>query len=342
MESDDKQSVMESHETGFHRPMRLKNKNNLTSKNKNKKNTNKNPIKTKKMKVEISNILKERLSKINDKVSNFILDNLNAPETCLKSNRPQYLDFDGNLVTYIGSSKKKENPWNCSTRQGTKAVRVLRKVFTDNFINTNLDQRDIENFVSSWDASQNDTCRIVVYKGWDILKAFNYTDKINIKKFQASCANFKQHKDKRGNNWDEPMVKWFYFYIFNENISVPCVIEDGVIKARTVLFTGEQTKDDHEFKKGETYTLLNGVYSEGSEKYKHILYNWAKERDYFIREWLNGNLSLAGYKLNYKTFPPVDSMYGNFTKGVISTSYNGQSLYKFKQNGGNHKGKNLG
>jgi hypothetical protein len=150
------------------------------------------------------------------------------------------------------------------------------------------------------------------------------------------------------------MIKWFYFYIFNENISTPCVIEDGVIKARSVVFTGEQTKDNGQFKKGETYTFLNGIYSEGSEKYKHILINWAKERDFLLREnntfkdlrtnnRINDELYLSGYKLQYKTFPPVDSIYGNIIDGIISTTYRSDmpSLYKLNQNGGNHKGKNL-
>lgn len=314
------------------------------------------------MKIKISNILKERLININNKVSNFILANLNPPDNCLKRKRPQYLDFDGNLVTYINSNKNKENPWTCNTRQGTKAVRVLRKIFTNEFIDRNLKQRDIEEFVSSWTASQNNTARIVEYKGWDILKAFNYNDEIDLKKFSSSCANFKQHKGP--SHWDEPMIKWFYFYIFNENISVPCVIEDGIIKARSVLFTGKQIEDSGDFKKGETYTFLNGFYSEGSEKYRHILMNWGKERGYYDKNGailmdmdtktnLNGHFKFYGFKLHYKTFPPVDGIFAFIDQDDYDKSYitsrmgyddveqkNLVSLYKLRQNGGEHLIKN--
>jgi len=322
-----------------------------------------NTIKTKKdnkMKIEISNIFKERLTKINDKVSNFLLGNLEIDEENVKSNYPQYLDFDGNLVTYINSNKKENDPWGCSTRQGTKAVKVLRKVYTEKFINENLTQRDIENFVASWNASQTDTCKIVVYKGWDILKAFNFSNGLDILKFQASCANFKQEKAKEAgkSSWEEPMAKWFYFYIYNEGISTAVVIENDIIKSRSVIFSGEQIEDNKDYKKGKTYTFLNGLYSEGEEKYKHILSEWAKEKGYYRKDGdhlidpknnniLSGIFKLTGFKLHYKTYPPVDSICAKLDKRPGEDSYisnhfsdNLVSLYKYKQNGGLHKQKN--
>lgn len=307
-----------------------------------------------KVKILISNILIQRFREINDRVSNFILYNLETEKENVKNNHPQYLDFDGNLVTYLNSNKETENPWNCDTRQGTKAVKVLRKIFKNEYISQNLEQRDIENFVSSWNASGDKSSKVVVYKGWDILKAFNFTGMLNMKKFQASCANFKQSIARKlgKTSWDEPMIKWFYFYIYNENISTAVVIENGTIKARSVIFEGEQVGDSGDFKKGQTYTILNNIYSEGEEKYKFILKEWAKERGYLFKissvedlktkKNLNGYLKLSGFKLHYKTYPPVDSIWGNIEKGYITNDcgYNYKSLYKLYQNGGNHKIKN--
>lgn len=319
--------------------------------------------------IKISNSLKNRLSQINDKVSKFILGNLNVCASNIKKNYPNYLDFDGNLVTYINSNKetKFKNLWGSNTRQSTKAVRILRKIYKNEFIDKKLTQRDIEIFVSNWNASLDNISKVVVYKGWDILKAFNFNGMIDLKNFQTSCANFKQDEARKlgKSSWTEPMIKWFYFYIYNENISTAVVIENGIIKARSVIFEGQQIEDHGDWKMGETYTILNNIYSEGQEKYKSLLLDWAKERGYYYKissirdlkndKLMNGAFKLKGFKFHYKTYCPVDSLYvnlynytGNNTsaeKGeyhLTNCQYNNDyvSLYKFSQKGGEFTRKN--
>lgn len=304
--------------------------------------------------IQISECLRNRLNSIGDKVSNFILEISNGiSDDLLNNNYPDFLEFDGNLVTYINSNTVKknniQNPWTTNTRQSSKMVKVLRRIIKTDYFNKKLNDVDVEVFVANWNASLDNSCTISEYKGWDILKAFNFNGDIS-PKFSFSCANFKQPE---GNGYDEPKIKWFYFYIYNPNVSVAVLKENGVIKGRSVIFTGEQQIDSCDFKKGETYTYMNGLYSEGDTKYQSILKNWGKERGYFHRNTrlsdgkdFKGSLVIP-IKTKYKTYPPVDNVLIDTEKDLLLSSsfikpgirYDGrtQSAYKLVQNGGNHQ-----
>ena len=274
-------------------------------------------------------------------------------EKNLNNNYPDFLDFDGDLITYINSNTVKRNnidmPWTVNTRQSTKMVRVIRRILTNEYLSASVSNSDIEQFVGEWQASLDKSCTIEVLKGWDILKAFNYYGDIDMNKFARSCANFRQHEYDNG--WEEPKIKWFYFYIYNDAVSVAVVKENGIIKARSVMFTGEQVETNGDFKEGEIYTYMNGFYTEGSNKYLQMIRNWGQERGYLDRNVdMRNNRTLRGsliipIKTHYKTYPPVDSMYADMNKNLLVSNMGNyrsatQRLYKLYQNGGRHGAKN--
>lgn len=303
------------------------------------------------VKIQMSECLKQRLLNIGGKVPNFIIKlNEGVDKKNLSKNFPDFLDFDGNLITYINSNTIERNdikdPWTNTTRQSTKAVRVIRRILTNEYVSENLTEQEIEKFVADWTASLENTATIVEYRGMDILKAFNYSNELS-SKFQTSCANFNHPK----NGYDEPKIKWFYFYIYNPNISCVVIRENGVIKGRSVIFKGIQESDNGDYKKGVEYTYMNGSYTEGDSKYKSMLKLWGKERGYIMDnydlakdKYLNGTLIIP-MKTHYKTYPPVDNIYVNTEKNLLITqeyeySKNNRDplkrAYKLAQNGGKH------
>ncbi|CAG7580286.1 MAG: hypothetical protein SLAVMIC_00339 [uncultured marine phage] len=300
---------------------------------------------------------------INNKVAKFLLtlSSRGIANNGVKSNYPNYLDFDGDLVTFINSNTVEKNgiknPWIVNTRQGTKMVRVIRRILTNEYVDKNMTAQDIELFVADWQASLENTCTIEVLRGFDILKAFNYGLKtIDLNKFQTSCANFGQHI-KGG--YPEPHVKWFYVYIYNESCSVAVVKENGIIKARSVMFTGEQVDTYGDYKKGETYTYMNGTYSEGDTKYQSMLRNWGVERGYLfngsnpsINRGMSGSFVIP-FKTHYKTYCPIDSIHVDVKNNYLVVGhghgngrYGGEGTdikraYKLVQNGGRLTHKNV-
>lgn len=301
-----------------------------------------------KIKIEISECLKRRLEDVGDKVSKLIIKLSEGVDMeNLSKNFPNFLDFDGNLITYINSNSVEKNnikdPWVNTTRQSTKAVRVIRRILTKEYVLENLTEQDIETFVANWSASLQNTATIIEYRGWDILKAFNYNKELS-NKFQTSCANFNNPK----NGYDEPMIKWFYFYIYNPNVSCAVIRENGIIKGRSVIFRGIQESDSGDYKKGVEYTYMNGLYTEGNSKYQSMLKIWGKERGYIMENLnLSNNKYMSGtliipIKTHYKTYPPVDNIYVDITKGLMVTreyEYRDGTLkraYKLCQNGGKH------
>jgi hypothetical protein len=270
-------------------------------------------------------------------------------ESYLKPNYPNNLGFDGKLVTYLGSNKTPANGnvWTDNTRQSSKMVKVINKMFNEKFfIQNNVTTADVESFVSKWDAKDEHNCIIKVSKGWDILRTFNFKGDIDLKKFGSSCANFKQPPNSSYNN---PKIKWFYFYIYNPNISVVTVEEEGIIKARSVMFSGVQQEDSRDYKKGETYNFMNNIYAEGQAKYKTILINWASEQGYILsanggiynhatKKAQDGSLIIP-MKTSYGTYPPVDSLYVDTEKNLLITKLYGtqsrsvKSAYKLRLRG---------
>jgi len=306
------------------------------------------------VKIKISNNLKNVLSHINDKVSNLILslnDN-GIDDIFLNNNYPNYLDIDyDNSITYISNNVlekiKKDNgivtsslpiyTWNNRNRQKTKMVRLLRKIMKENYLNERLTNQDIELFVGKCD-SIRESFEIKEYRGRDILEAFNYNGRIDLDKFGESCANFKQNLSKKG-TYPEPKVKWFNFYIHNPSISVLTLEENGIIRARSVIFKGIQMEDNGDYKKGVEYSFMNSIYSEGNFKYKKCLMEEGAKRGYIhngidlkTNKLFNGSIIIP-IRTHYKTYPPVDSLYVETKKKILSNNYSKgfKSAYKLVQ-----------
>lgn len=318
-------------------------------------------LKEKEIKIQISDLLVQRLQSLgNNKVAKMILEmSKGLTESQLRSlpNCPNYLDFKDNNITFINESAIKRNnvtnPWDNNSRQSTPAVRIIRRILSAKYVDSKLKNTDIENFVYEWNASLDKSTTIKVLRGWDVLKAFNYHKDIT-PQFGRSCANFNQ----KDNGYDEPMIKWFYFYIYNpENISVVTVWNKGKLKARSVMFEGIQLKDSGKYKKGEHYNFLNLMYGEGDGKWKAMIKQWATENGYiFGNRDLKADENMGGYyyfnvKTHYKTYPPVDSQYVNVKEDILTNSSNEyysvggrdkgwKEAYKLRQNGGNHLSKN--
>ena len=303
-------------------------------------------------KIKISDKLKTKLVKLMpNKVSKLLLDAHNngiSLENLIESeNWVDYLNIKNDNITYIKESSRKRNnveePW-IKSRQNCNPGQILSRIFNRRFLDININNTEIELFSNKWRADSIDDVSIEILTGWKVLEAFNYDGKMDAKKIK-SCANF-YHGDP---NWQPPMIKWYYIYIYNPESVGILVVRDKktrIIKARCAIFNGVQISDNGEYKKGEWYRFMNNVYAE-NEIYKSILINWATQRD--IPHMDDGNTfhgcHIISFKTKYKTYPPIDNFRVDLGKNIlISRSTNDDSLkltdmYK-AINGGNHLGKN--
>ncbi len=251
-----------------------------------------------------------------ENINDFIIDyanylNLEDDGTIsyIKNNLPDIVDF-----------------WNDSRRQKIKPTKLLTKIFKDQNLylsKKGIIQRDIEVFANNFKIGNE---QILIWKGNDILRAFNYTKEIS-KEFSKSCANF--HQKELNSHWSEPNIDDYRVYTENEkNIAVIVIIENGIIMGRRMLFHGIQTMDYGYFKKGEYYGIASLYYGVGgyNSKYDIKLLEWCKNNNYlYINNSYNINglandskfiIKLENYK--YKQFPPFDLFYINIDTGEIS------------------------
>ena len=121
------------------------------------------------------------------------------------------------------------------------------------------------------------------------------------------------------------------------------------------MFEGITQKDSKKYKKGEYYKFMNLIYGEGDGKWKEILRNWGRQNECIVdgnctktNEYMGEGGFYFKAKTHYKTFPPVDSLYVDVNKDLVSSSSyfyrknptDWKAAYKLYQKGGNHSSQN--
>lgn len=298
--------------------------------------------------IRISSYLEKKLENMNNNMAKTILDSRYINTDELKKDYADYLDYDEDtgMITYLVNNLESpinvSNPYISNNRSKIKPTKILTKIYKNHKEKTkNITQRDIELFSNEMKPKKE---KLEIWKGKDILKAYNSTDLIDLGKFSASCANFNQKKLKELGrmNWSEPEKSWYDVYIDNpENIQVLVVLDDkGEVLGRRMFFTGEQYKDSGEYKKGEKVGMVGNYYGIGGDrsKYDNIILDWVKDNGYETFDKKRPGsfmIQLKNYK--YPHFPPFDGFYINLENGVIAyprpykEGGTWRSCYKLKQ-----------
>lgn len=295
------------------------------------------------VKISISDNFKKKLLDMNNKFSNILLNIKDISN--LRNKYADYLDYDekNGMITYLVNDIENpievSYPYNEKNRKPVKPTKILSKIFVEPEKEGKLEQIDIEKFSNEMKPKVD---KIEIWKGVDILKAYNYTDLIDMTKFSSSCANFNQKKAKEAgkSSWTEPEKYWYDVYIENpDTISVIVVVnKDGNVLGRRMLFTGEQFSDNGDYKKGEKVGLAGNYYGIGGQNsvYDKIILEWIKKKGYeTFDNKRSGKFQIQLKNYKYPHFPPFDGFYINLNNGVISYPGYGQgwsSCYKLKQN----------
>lgn len=304
------------------------------------------------VKLNISDKLIKKLTDLlPNKVSEILLkankDGFHVSEYLPNEGYADYLNIKDKQISHIKESSRKknnvENPW-LKSRQTSQPGGVLSKIFTNDFIRKSLTNTDNEVFSNKWNASNLEDYKIEILRGWDCLEAFNINKKIDTTKM-VSCANMY---NKGGH--PSPLLKWYYVYVYNPDNFGVVVLRDKktkMIVARAPLFQGYQQFDDGEYKAGNWYRFLNGVYGT-SDIFKSAIRNWAQSKRipyWDKRDTFKGHFFIK-MKTNFKTYPPLDNFFVDSEKDILSTTnkriegYNFRSAYKLRVGNGNHQGKN--
>jgi len=216
------------------------------------------------------------------------------------------------------------DPFKNTNRQGTKKInRLIKRIVTNKYYDENITPKDIELFMNKWNILFDDSYKLTILEGDDILDAYN-TDKIGGGWDGSSCAN------SRGNNMNINKFK-----VYTENSQIKCVVvyHKGKIYGRRMLFEGIQTETLGDFIEGTKYLLLNGFYGQGGtgSKIDQVIKRWGDDNNaHFIENLYYKPLDIFRIKIDnvkYPNYPPWDSMLVNFTTGEIS------SKKKNKENG---------
>lgn len=305
--------------------------------NENKSNTN----------IHISSDLEKKLMSMDNNMAKTILYSRYANIEELKKDYADFLDYDEDtgMITYLVNNLENPindseiNPYTSDKRSKIKPTKILTKIYKNPKIKSeNINQRDIELFSNEMKPKKE---KLEIWEGEDILKAYNYTDLIDLSRFSASCANFNQKRLKELGemNWVEPKKEWYDVYINNpDNIKVLVVLDDkGEILGRRMFFTGKQYEDNRDYKKGEKVGIASNYYGVGGSysKYDRIILDWVMKNGYETFEnKKNGSIMIKLKNYKYSHFPPFDSFCINLNNGVIAYPCPGggywRSCYKLK------------
>jgi hypothetical protein len=259
----------------------------------------------------------EKLEKY-DKVSSFFLKLKDIPKNVLLEYPIDYFDIDDKGNIYFISRRNVQpgvDPFKSPRRQTTGLGRLLKRIVKPDYLDNELNVKDIEVFMNKWKLLFDDSYSLEILEGEDILKAYDF-DMIGGNWFTSSCANFKKE-----NNVD--FNKYKVYTENTENIKCLVVYHKGKIYGRRMLFTGIQTEDHGILKKGTPQILLNYMYGEGGRgsKIDKLMERWAFDNKAHLIEKLNNNniFRIKIEKTCYKQYPPWDSMVVNFEKNEIAS-----------------------
>ena len=275
---------------------------------------------------ELSSKLMELLTPLKD---NYIMAKLllklksGVPSSDLVRDPSNYFDVDseGNISFLKPRYFTEVNKWANTRRQKTKATKVLKEIYNDVFVASNVKQTDIESFVNKWTTVFQPSFEIQELRGTDLLRAYNYTEEC-IPSFGYTCANFHQRKNSFGGH-AEPTLAEFDIYTKNpDNCGVVVIIEGGKIIARMSFQQGIQFLDCKNRKKGDFVTVWGNFYGlHGRGGKLHLVL-----QDYIKKKYPGAcPMGNTGFCIHLETrfskFCPFDSMLVNFKDNLLSDSY---------------------
>ncbi len=313
-----------------------------------------------KEKILISNRLSNKLELFKEnKVVQLLLslrDNgVEVDNLIINNNWVNYLNLkDNGDISYIKTSSLIKNnvsdPWHKS-RQNCSFSQVVNRILSENYIlslkkSGELKQTDFEQLNAMYRAEGVKNCKIEILRGFQILEAFNFKGNLNTNKIN-SCANFRKDSKSTYGSYADPLIKWFYPYIYNKScFAIIVKDEKNEIKARTIAFEGFQLVDSGQLKKGVKYKFYNNIFSEDSV-YSQMIINYCKQNTITCFSSTN-DCFMINFKSHYKTWPPFDSFFVDKDKNILFTrsigfdraKYKLTSAYKLVIGDGNHLGKN--
>jgi len=230
------------------------------------------------------------------------------------------VDTEGN-ISFLKSryfEEFKGNEFSSQRRQKSKASKILRDIYNESYINSQIKQTDIEAFVNKWSIlhrKEDNKPHIEDLRGEDVLRAYGVTGELS-SNFGLSCANW--YKGRNTNIYD--------VYVKNpDNCGVVVVVDKGKIMGRRTYQQGIQVENRGYYKKGQYYTVYGNHYGCGGV-YDVMI------RDYLREEYnANGMHTKDGsfiikFETRFLTYPPFDGMEVCFEDNLLSDG-----------GGGNHK-----
>lgn len=230
------------------------------------------------------------------------------------------IEPDG-LISFLKSKFLDDsNPWESTRRMKLKVNKALKEIYNDQYLNSKLNQTDIESIINKFNSLFTMSCRIEEFRGEDVLRGYNYKNEFNTR-FGHSCANFNQKS--LGGSYREPWVDEYDVYVKNpENCGVVVVWDNGKIVARRNFQGGIQVCDSGDFKEGEFHMVWGNYYGIGgdSSKYDIMIKDYLK-RKYNANQKQGGNNYSAlciQMETRWKNYPAFDSMYVCFDPPLLS------------------------
>jgi len=261
-----------------------------------------------------------------DPVSQFILSLEDIEKKNLIDTPLDFLDVDmkGNF-TFL--SRRFVEPgtdsFKSAKRQPAGLNKILNRIVTKEYYDTNLKSRDIELFLNQWRALFDTSLNARVLEGNDILDVYN-RELMSDGWKHSSCAAFNSLKSADVNK----------FKVFTENPQVKAlaIYSKGKIQGRRLMFDGIQSETHGKYKKGDHVKILNNFYGEGGSgsKVDQVMLEWAKDNGVGhvgggygggMGRGSGGVKDIFRIKLDntrFPSFPPIDIFYVNFKTNEVS------------------------
>jgi len=280
------------------------------------------------VKFDMSSKLMELLTPLKKdyKIANLLLKlRTGTPTSELIRDPANYFDVDneGNISFLKPRYFTETNKWANTRRQKTKVTKILKEVYNEAFITSNVKQTDVESFVNRWTIVFQDEFEIQELRGTDLLRAYNYTEEC-IKGFGYTCANFHQGKNSFGGH-SEPTLAEFDIYTKNpDNCGVVVIIQDKKIVGRLSFQQGTQFVDykSRNRKKGDFVTVWGNYYglSGRGGKFHIILQDYLKKKYPGACPFGNTGFCIP-LETRFRRYCPFDSMLVNFKMNLLSDTY---------------------
>lgn len=257
----------------------------------------------------------------NSKVSQLFLD-LNSrviEKENLKKDFVNFLSFenDGTISFLKQKYWQSENIWNSKRRDSMKANRVLKLILTDEYLENNIKPSDVEIFSNKLSIIFK-PMEVLELRGEDMLRAFNYTREIDMKRFSNSCANF--HQKEGDGSHSEPRKEWYDVYTKNpNNMAVIVAFKNNKIVGRKTIQQGPISRGKNE---GKIYTYVGNFYGEGGWGGKECsaIDNYINKKYPFNSNTeSNGEFPIIKIEnTRFPYYPPFDNMFVNVDTNEMS------------------------